>query len=134
MLQEGFSLSQLEAGCPILFYTEGVLERSLGRVDQQLGRGWREQGNALCVLNYFVEVMIEMLVSVIISDSVYNDDIYSNVVVINVVDRYVQAVILSKVMFLTRMLLFSVMLPTVMMLLGMMLSLMNSTLMLKAML
>ena len=54
--EEGFTLQQLEKGFPILLYAVPVLEVALDKADDQLGDDWRDREDALCLLNYFVEL------------------------------------------------------------------------------
>merc|ERR1711971_294916 len=54
--KESFTLQQLERGFPILLYAMPVLEVALNKADEQLEDGWRMRDDALCLLNYFVEL------------------------------------------------------------------------------
>jgi len=54
--EEGFTLHQLERGFPTLLYAVPVLEVALVKADDQLGDGWRNREDALCLVNYFVEL------------------------------------------------------------------------------
>jgi len=54
--EEGFTLQQLEKGFPTLLYAVPVLEVALDKADDQLEDGWRKREDALCLVNYFVEL------------------------------------------------------------------------------
>jgi len=54
--KEEFTLKQLEMGFPTLLYAVPVLEAALDKADDQLEEGWRSREDALCLLNYFVEL------------------------------------------------------------------------------
>ena len=54
--EEGFTLQQVEKGFPSLFYSVPVLEAALDKADDQLEDGWRKREDALCLVNYFVEL------------------------------------------------------------------------------
>jgi hypothetical protein len=54
--EEGFTLQQLEKGFPALLYAVPVLEVALDKADDQLEDGWRKREDALCLVNYFVEL------------------------------------------------------------------------------
>ena len=54
--EEGFTLQQLEKGFSTLLYSVPVLEVALDKADDQLEDGWRKREDALCLVNYFVEL------------------------------------------------------------------------------
>merc|ERR1719209_1656838 len=54
--EEGFTLLQLEKGFPTLLYAVPVLEAALVKADDQLEDGWRKREDAVCLINYFVEL------------------------------------------------------------------------------
>jgi len=54
--EEGFTLLQLEKGFPTLLYAVSVLEAALVKADDQLEDGWRKREDAVCLINYFVEL------------------------------------------------------------------------------
>jgi len=52
----GFSKEQIEKGYPIMCYAPSILSEYIPNVEAVLGPEWMEKENALCLLNYFIEV------------------------------------------------------------------------------
>jgi hypothetical protein len=52
----GFSKQQIEKGYPIMCYSQSILSEYIPKVEAVLGPEWMEKDNALCLLNYFIEV------------------------------------------------------------------------------
>ena len=51
-----FSFEQIEKGFPIVFYDKEILEQKIGEATDAMGESWMEKENALCTLNYLIEV------------------------------------------------------------------------------
>eukprot|EP00092_Neocalanus_flemingeri_P015644 GFUD01016933.1.p1 GENE.GFUD01016933.1~~GFUD01016933.1.p1 ORF type:complete len:656 (-),score=255.71 GFUD01016933.1:58-2025(-) len=51
-----FSKQQIERGFPIVFYSKKIIAEHIPSVEAVLGSDWMERENALCLLNYFIEV------------------------------------------------------------------------------
>ena len=51
-----FSFEQIEKGFPIVFYDKEILEQKIGEASNAMGDNWMEKENALCTLNYLIEV------------------------------------------------------------------------------
>jgi len=52
----GFSKEQIKKGYPIMCYSPSILSEYIPKVEAVLGPEWMEKDNALCLLNYFIEV------------------------------------------------------------------------------
>ena len=51
-----FSKEQIQKGFPILFYDKDIIQEKLEHASLALGDNWMEKENALCLLNYLIEV------------------------------------------------------------------------------
>ena len=51
-----FSFEQIEKGFPIVFYDKEILEQKIAEATNAMGESWMEKENALCTLNYLIEV------------------------------------------------------------------------------
>ena len=51
-----FSFEQIEKGFPIVFYDKEILQQKIEDATDGLGESWMEKENALCTLNYLIEV------------------------------------------------------------------------------
>ena len=51
-----FTRKQIEKGFPILFYDKEIIAEKIDEAARNMGEEWIEKENALCVLNYLIEV------------------------------------------------------------------------------
>jgi len=51
-----FTHTQLEKGFPILFYDKDIIKEKIDKATTNIGHEWIKKDNALCVLNYLIEV------------------------------------------------------------------------------
>lgn len=51
-----FTKEQIEQGFPVLFYSKNILSDNIPKANATLGDSWKEKDNALCLLNYVIEV------------------------------------------------------------------------------